>query len=529
MKTLLLLVLLVAVSESSRVLMILSLGSASHKNIMTPLAESLGRRGHQVTIVSLHASPSNSSKAYTDLVAVNAWNIIQKVTGEFNVFKMREATGGKDVNSQVMKKVLRHLPEYCDAFLRDPGVQDAWTSKPDLILLPSFMNECGLAFVHKFKVPFMYVTTSGLTPWTADLLGNPEHPAYIPNQYLSYGDRMSLWERTMNTLVRFISPYLRSHVVLNRLEGVVQRFLGDPMVSLPEIEKNVSMVLVNSHYSLGHPRPLLPNVVEVGGMHCRKPRAIEEAELKHFLDSSQVPVVFFSLGSSIQSDQMPISVRNSLISAFSRLPYRIVWKWEGNAILNLPDNVLTRSWIPQQDVLGHKNVQAFLTHGGLLSMQEAVYHNVPVVGLPLMSDQHLNVRQSVTLGIGRELSLETLTSDAIVEAITTIIENKSYQQEVEKRSMLFRDQETSSLDRAVYWTEHVLRHGGAQHLRSAAADMPIYQYMLLDVMAVLTSAAVIVLLVLKWILMMLARALVLSSKKGTVIFLRFIGSQVKIE
>lgn len=530
MKLIVLVLALAAASECSRVLMILPLGSASHKNIMTPLAESLGRLGHQVTIASLHASPSsNASKSYTDLVAADAWNTIRKVTGEFNVFKMRESSGGKDVNSQVMKKVIRHLPEYCDAFLRDPGVQDAWATKPDLILLPAFMNECGLALVHKFKVPFMYVTTSGLTPWTADLLGNPEHPAYVPNQYLSYGDHMNLWERTVNTIVRFITPYLRSHFVLTRLDGVVQRFLGDPMVSLAEIEKNVSMVLVNSHYSLGHPRPLLPNVVEVGGMHCRDARLLEDVQLKNFLDFSPDPVVFFSLGSSIRSEQLPASVRRVLVTAFARLPYRILWKWEGSAIPDLPSNVLTRAWMPQQDVLGHEKVRAFLTHGGLLSMQEAVYHNVPVVGLPLMSDQHLNVRQAVTLGLGRALSLETLTSDAIVEAITAVVEEESYRHQVEKRSMLFRDQETTSLDRAVYWTEHVLRHGGADHLKSAAANMPVHQFLLLDVAAVLTVASIVFLFLLKWALKALARALKLALKKAASKVLKMVMTHIKVQ
>lgn len=193
-----------AVVESSNILMVLPLGSRSHKNIMTPLASSLGSRGHQVTVASLHEGPVNSfSLTYSDLAATTAWDTVRKVSGDHNVFKMRaQAGGGDNVNSVVMRKVLKNLPEFCDAFLRDPALQSAWVNKPDLILLPAFMNECGLALVYKFKVPFIYVTTSGLTPWTADLLGNPENPAYIPNQYLSYGSHMTLWQRTVNTLAR---------------------------------------------------------------------------------------------------------------------------------------------------------------------------------------------------------------------------------------------------------------------------------------------------------------------------------------
>jgi len=37
----------------------------------------------------------------------------------------------------------------------------------------------------------------------------------------------------------------------------------------------------------------------------------------------------------------------------------------------------------------------------------------------------------------------------------------------------------------VYWTEYVIRHKGALHLRSAVLDLTWYQYFQLDVIAVL--------------------------------------------
>jgi glucuronosyltransferase len=48
----------------------------------------------------------------------------------------------------------------------------------------------------------------------------------------------------------------------------------------------------------------------------------------------------------------------------------------------------------------------------------------------------------------------------------------------------------------VYWTEYVIRHKGAPHLRSAVLDLAWYQYFLLDVIAVLALASVCILLVL---------------------------------
>ncbi|XP_068227735.1 2-hydroxyacylsphingosine 1-beta-galactosyltransferase-like [Palaemon carinicauda] len=152
-----------------------------------------------------------------------------------------------------------------------------------------------------------------------------------------------------------------------------------------------------------------------------------------------------------------------------------------------------------------------------------------MVGIPLMSDQHLNVRQVVNLGIGRELTLETMNSHSIMEAITAVIENQSYRDQVKIRSALLKDQETSSLDRAVYWTEHVLRHGGAQHLRSAAANMSIHQYMMIDVIAVLTLAAVVLLFCLKWLLKFLYCALLFALKKASTKLQKSIKGHLHIE
>jgi glucuronosyltransferase len=47
----------------------------------------------------------------------------------------------------------------------------------------------------------------------------------------------------------------------------------------------------------------------------------------------------------------------------------------------------------------------------------------------------------------------------------------------------------------MYWTEYVIKHNGAPHLRSAVLDLAWYQYYLLDVIAVLALASVSVLLI----------------------------------
>jgi glucuronosyltransferase len=82
---------------------------------------------------------------------------------------------------------------------------------------------------------------------------------------------------------------------------------------------------------------------------------------------------------------------------------------------------------------------------------------------------------------------------------------------MKKLSAIYRDQPETPLERAVFWTEYVLRHGG-EHLRSVSADLPWYQYFLIDVIAVLFVGATLVFILLYLFLQTVYRALVPATR-----------------
>lgn len=54
----------------------------------------------------------------------------------------------------------------------------------------------------------------------------------------------------------------------------------------------------------------------------------------------------------MKSSNLSPEVREAIINALKELPYIILWKWETDHLPNQPANVITRKWLPQQDVLG---------------------------------------------------------------------------------------------------------------------------------------------------------------------------------
>lgn len=78
--------------------------------------------------------------------------------------------------------------------------------------------------------------------------------------------------------------------------------------------------------------------------------------------------------------------------------------------LKLTPKVKLIKWAPQNDVLGHPAVKAFLTQAGINSIHEAAYHAVPVVSVPLIADQVNNavlVKSNTVSAHHPKASLET--------------------------------------------------------------------------------------------------------------------------
>lgn len=78
----------------------------------------------------------------------------------------------------------------------------------------------------------------------------------------------------------------------------------------------------------------------------------------------------------------------------------------------------------------HPNVRLFITHGGLLSTQETIYWGVPVVGIPLLGDQKLNMARAVTAGYGVLLDYANVTEESLDWALKEALENSRYFQRV---------------------------------------------------------------------------------------------------
>nr|XP_053652053.1 UDP-glycosyltransferase UGT5-like [Cherax quadricarinatus] len=219
------------------------------------------------------------------------------------------------------------------------------------------------------------------------------------------------------------------------------------------------------------------------------------------------------MGRTVQGSVMPDKYRMVFLEVFASLEQRVLWKWETETMEGLPSNVRLAKWLPQQDILGDPRLRLFITHGGLLSSQEATYHGVPILGIPVFADQQHNMRNSQREGWARTMTWDDLSYDLLRQNILQIISDTKLRQESERRSAVMRDQPMTPAEWTVYWAEYVIRHRGATHLRSPFFTMPWYEVYNVDVWLLLTVVTVLIICLFCWIVHTVASRFCFPSVK----------------
>ena len=68
----------------------------------------------------------------------------------------------------------------------------------------------------------------------------------------------------------------------------------------------------------------------------------------------------------------------------------------------------------------------FITHGGLLGFQEAIYHSVPMLLLPFGNDQVANAAKARREGFGLKLEWKDIDEIKLRDSLMKLIENPRY-------------------------------------------------------------------------------------------------------
>ncbi len=117
----------------------------------------------------------------------------------------------------------------------------------------------------------------------------------------------------------------------------------------------------------------------------------------------QSPVVYISLG-TINNDKLDFY--RMCFAAFGNYEAQFILsagkRTDIKALGSIPANFIVRNFVPQLEVLRRSDL--FITHGGMNSVHEGLYYNVPLVVVPQHFEQAIVAQQVVKHGAGVALA-----------------------------------------------------------------------------------------------------------------------------
>ncbi|XP_052412505.1 UDP glucuronosyltransferase 2 family, polypeptide B6 isoform X1 [Carassius gibelio] len=475
----------------------------SHWINLKIVLETLIERGHSVTVLVPDASLFMKAKE-SDRFSSQPFNVSMDVqemrdfVEEFLYFSVYETD---QLNLlQIQMKVLEFTSKiqemsiaYCDGILKSPELMAKLRNGKFDVVLSDPIYACSDIVAEELNVPLVYTFRLSVANVAERMCGQlPAPPSYVPGVMSKLTDKMSFTERIINMLF-YLSQDFFATLAWRRFDSYYTEYLGRP-TSFCEMMGKADIWLIRTYWDFEFPRPFLPNFKYVGGLHCTPAKPLPK-DMEEFVQSSgDDGIVVFTLGSLV--DKMPKEISNKIASALAQIPQKVLWRYGGEKPDTLGENTRIYKWIPQNDLLGHPKTRAFITHGGTNSLYEAIYHGVPMVGIPLFGDQPDNLVHVKARGAAVSIdNIKTMEPQDLVDGLNAIINNSSYKENVMRLSRIHHDRPVKPLDEAVFWIEFVMRNKGAKHLRVEAHNLTWYQYHCLDVFAFLITILTVVLYV----------------------------------
>lgn len=474
----------------------------SHWVNMKVLIEELHSRGHEITVMR----PTDSwyikaeSRHYNSITINSSAGFDEEQFGSFVTRMLTMRREGASLWSRVClehevvqqfyqmnKYVVKMVGEI---FENTELMQNLRDANYDLVLTDPGIG-AGVLLGHRLGLPLVFNVR-----WTVQGEGHfaiaPSPLSYIPIPGTDLTDRMTFPQRIKNILFYFFTRIQIWYVTDPNYKPFVHRYFGND-VHYMELFQAADIWLMRNDFVFEFPRPTMPNVVYMSGFQCKPSKPLSK-ELEDFVQSSgEHGIIVMTLGTLVA--KLPEDIAEDIAAAFAELPQKVIWRHKGKRPSSLGNNTLLMDWLPQNDLLGHPKTRLFVAHGGTNGLQEAIYHGVPLVGLPLMFDQQDNFFRMKARGVAKVLDIATVNKDNFLEALKEVLYQPTYRETMKTLSNLQRDQPTKPLDLAMFWIEFVMRHKGAKHLRTESYKMGWMQYHSIDVVAFLLSIVLLVFIV----------------------------------
>lgn len=250
--------------KSANILFVVTVPFPGHQKVHQRLWDELTLRGHNITVITTAPLLELSVPGVTE---INLASLYDKY-----FFKLKEPAQINFTQPTLLEKATRHrylasvYDEFAEKvfnhrnlkeFLEKDNNFDVCVVESNYPAVLGFAAKygCSLVVTSSFSFPKPYLEAVNNYPSSA-----------APNT-------TKLFDKVLNSLYNIYEKLYYKIVVLPTQDKIVRQYLGQDLPFIGEIQRNTSLVLVNRNPVLDDVLPLLPHVVDIGGIYASKPKS----------------------------------------------------------------------------------------------------------------------------------------------------------------------------------------------------------------------------------------------------------------
>ena len=457
------------VVASSKLLGIPFPTGASHYFNMLKLLNELGERGHDVAILTPKDAVEWSKKADNKRVQFIFYGNLDAIA--------HDRFEGNDIK---LEEIGRFGVDMIKAAIEDTNVLNALRSfGPELVIMDATLAPAVL-LTEILGLPAVGLFHAAPAEPCLEMYNLPSSLSFVPQFLTGLNPNVewSFFDRLKN-LAAYVGFSGLVRYINRPVEALVAEYQLPPYKRMLQ---KVLMILVASDFAVDAPSLVPPHIQYVGPLTPEPPKPLP-ADLEEFVaGAGERGVVLVSFGTVVKVGSSHLL--SSIADVLKDLPCRAIWRIrEGAEALNateLGSHVLVSDWVPQNDLLGHANIKAFVTHGGHNSVMEAAYHGVPIVAMPFFADQFDSAGRAVHNGFGLVVHNGKGFEAALSESIIRITSEEEFSEQAQKVSHRMRKHKRRGVEVASDWVEHVLATDMEMYLAPRIGHLSWFELRMLD-------------------------------------------------
>lgn len=244
----------------------------SHWLSMKEIVEHLSERGHDIVVLVPEVNLLLGESKYYRRKIFSVPYSLEELQTRFRTFGRNQFVPGAPLMGPLREYrnsmlTLEMFFSNCQSLLKDSATLSFLRENKFDALFTDPAMPCGVILAEYLNLPSVYLFR-GFPCSLEHMLGQSPSPvSYVPRFYTKFSDHMTFPQRLANFIVNILENYLY-YCLYSKYEIIVTDLLKRD-VSLPSLHQN-SLWLLRYDFVFEYPRPVMPNMIFLGGINCKK-------------------------------------------------------------------------------------------------------------------------------------------------------------------------------------------------------------------------------------------------------------------